>query len=274
MSTHSTTGRTAAAAAHDAPAPTSAPIRSIAPARRTLDQLADKLTHRADVFEHAHDPRCVFTRAYAGLTRRLADSLGNGGFEDPDWVASLSVALADPYLRALDQPGVNPGGSAWPAILDALEREDTSVEAAMTLGLTTLLVQDLPITLCKVGLYSAEGTSRIADYHALNDILGPAIEDISQVICARYAHRPLGGAQNDTVHMAILTNQGIRIARSTAWYNAQRLLESNLTRSTHAALRRWPRVVLGELRQPRRWPERVRAHGARLVSRLTRRWPD
>lgn len=273
MSILSTTGRATAALVHDPLAATSLPPRSIAPARRTLDQLADKLTHRADVFEHAHDPRCVFTRTYAGLTRRLADSLGNGGFEDPDWVASLSVALAEPYLRALDQPGASPSGNAWHAILDAQERADTSVAEAITLGMTTLLVQDLPNTLCKVGLHTADGKSRIADYHALNDILGPAMEDITHSVGERYAHRPLGTGHPHAVHMAILTNQGIRIARSTAWYNAQRLLESNLKQATHAALRRWPRVVLDELRQPRRWPERVRVRGARLVSRLTRRWP-
>src|ERR1700742_3158321 len=76
-------------------------IRAAGGPRQALSQLAERLERRAAVFERAHDPRCVFARAYARLNRRLADAVLNAGFHDPDWVALLTLRFAEYYLDAL-----------------------------------------------------------------------------------------------------------------------------------------------------------------------------
>jgi hypothetical protein len=147
------------------------------------------------------------------------------------------------------------------------------VNEALLLGITTLFVHDLPLALCEVGLGTRTGKDRLADYHALSEIIAPAIEDIEHSITERYGSWLHVADHLNVVHAAVLTNQGMRIAHATAWYNAQRLQDAKLSLSARAAIRRWPRIMLDDLLHPRALSSHMMARGARLVSRLTRHWP-
>jgi len=247
-------------------------------ARRTLLHIADRLERRRDLFERAHDCRCVFSHAFASSTLRLANALPMLGLRDPDWVAELTLRMAEHYLRALEANTLRTlAHGAWASVFEADERSETTVREALVLGMTTHIVHDLPLALCEVGMYTQTGKSRLPDYHALSELAAPAVEDVAREIGQRYASwfGPIGTADRlDTFDEAILTNAGMRVARATAWYNAQRLLEPETEAHARAAIRRWPQVLLDELLRPPSWSLRRLARGARLVSALTRRWPQ
>jgi hypothetical protein len=249
-------------------------IRAAGGAHRALEQLAERLEQRANRMEAARDPACVFARAYAELCRRLADGLHKAGWSDPSWVALLTMRMAEQYLRALNEraAGTHANG-VWASNFEASDQRETSVREELVLGLTACLVHDLPLALCEAGMLAPNGESHLRDYHDINEVWGQAIEDIAAALTRRY--EPWLGAadQMPEAYASVLTNQGLRIARATAWYNAQRLQDPALAPRTRAALSRWSDITLYELLHPPVWSMRFVARGARLLSRVTRSFP-
>ena len=167
--------------------PISATVRALETPEQTIAAIGDDLAQRARAFESARDPRCVFAQAYARLSHELAGALPGAGFSDPEWVARLGGVFAGYYLRALhayDARALAPG--AWATVFHAAEHGRTSVIEDLVLGMTAHIVNDLPQALCDVGLRAPDGSSRIADYHRLNDVLGAAIGPIQDEISRRY----------------------------------------------------------------------------------------
>jgi hypothetical protein len=251
-----------------------AAIRAAGGPRQALSQLAERLERRATVFERAHDPRCVFARAYARLNRRLADAVLNAGFHDPEWVALLSLRFAEYYLEALrDRAAGNLTHGAWASVFEASEHRKTSLREELVLGMTTHVVHDLALALCDVGMTSPGGGSHIRDFNELNEVLGPAIEDIQLELVHRYD--PWLGALDHLLESYddILTNQGLRLARAAAWYNAERLLDPASQKAARAAMERAPEITVYELMHPPVASLRAVLRMGRKLSKLTRRWP-
>jgi hypothetical protein len=71
----------------------------------------------------------------------------------------------------------------------------------------------------------------------------------------------------------ILTNQGLRLARAAAWYNAERLLDPSSQKAARAAMERAPEITLYELMHPPMGSLRALLRAGRKFSTLTRRWP-
>jgi len=249
-------------------------IRAAGGARRAVEQLAERLEQRANRLELARDPACVFARAYSELCRRLADALHKEGWSDPEWVALLTLRMVEHYLRALNERAAGTlANGVWQSSFEASEQRATSVREELVLGLTTSLVHDLPLALCEVGMHAPSGASHLRDYHDINEAWGQAVEDISAALMRRY--EPWLGAadQMSESYATLLTNQGLRIARATAWYNAERLQDPAQAGSARAALSRWSEVTLYELLHPPVWSLRFVARGSRLLSRVSRRFP-
>lgn len=249
-------------------------IRAAGGPRQALSQLAERLERRADLFERAHDPRCVFARAYARLNRRLADAVLNAGFQDPEWVASLSLRFAEYYLNALrDRAAGSLTQGAWASVFEASEHRKTSLREELVLGMTTHVVHDLALALCDVGMTTNSGGSRIRDFNELNEVLGPAIEDIARELVRRYD--PWLGALDRLfeTYDDILTNQGLRLSRAAAWYNAERLLDPASQKAARAAMERAPEITLHELMHPPLGSLRAVLRVGRQFSNMTRRWP-
>jgi hypothetical protein len=161
----------------------------------------------------------------------------------------------------------------WASSFAASDQRETSVREELVLGLTASLVHDLPLALCEAGMLAPNGESHLRDYHDINEFWGQAVEDICAALTRRY--EPWLGAadQMPEGYASVLTNQGLRIARATAWYNAQRLQDPTLAPRARAALSRWSDITLYELLHPPVWSLRFVARGARLLSRVTRRFP-
>lgn len=240
-----------------------------------IEAIADDLEQRAHAFERARDPRCVFASAYARLSRVLARSFGDAGFADPVWVTRLADIFADYYVRALDaRDGGTLEPGAWSTVFEAGARGETSVLEDLVLGMTAHIVNDLPLALCDVGLTAQDGSSRVADYHRLNDVLASAIEEVQHEVAERYD--PWLGVLDRLFESydEILTRYGLRISRATAWYNAVRLHDPASRAETLVAIARSPEITQREILEPPHASLRFALRLARIAARSLRRYPS
>jgi hypothetical protein len=249
-------------------------IRRAGGPHRALEDLVDRLDKQADRLEEARDSSCVFARVLARMNHRLADGLLRSGWDDPEWVALLASRTADHYLNALRaRHAGQPTHSVWASLFEAAHKRQTSVAEELVLGLTAHFVHDLPQALVEVGMRTRSGESRLRDYHAINDPLGLAIEDIRLDLTRRYESWFAPADHIDVGFARILSNEGVRVARATAWYNAERLQQEQMRTGAQAAIRRWPLVTLYELLHPPVWSTRFASRRVRLMSRWARSWP-
>jgi Family of unknown function (DUF5995) len=134
-------------------------------------------------------------------------------------------------------------------------------------------VADLPHALVAVGLTTPAGESRIADFHAVNDILGHAIELIRRRVGRRYAHRLFALDRLGGMHAAVVTNFGIRMARAVAWYNAVRLQEPRIAALAALSIQKSAIAVVNEVASPPVWSVRMLLRIWRVFLSFFRRWP-
>jgi hypothetical protein len=239
-----------------------------------VDALASRLEACARKLEERKDSRCVFTYAYALMTRRIADELETAGLAEPDWVADVADAFSARYFLALD--AYDAGGDvppAWRAVFETLASRRTSVVEDLVFGVYAHIVRDLPHTLVDCGLTDREGRSRIADHHIVTAVVGRAIDEIQETVGARYGPYigPLDriGKRSDE----ILTDYGIRLSRGMAWYNALRLADASATTGAAASLERSTAAFVSHVMDPPFWSARAGLRALRWVASHFRRWP-
>jgi hypothetical protein len=240
-----------------------------------LEALARRFDDRARALEQAKDSRCVFTHAYALMTRRVAEELGTANLDDPDWVVGLAEAFGDRYFFALD--AYDRGGAelspAWRAVFETIGTKRTSVVEDLTFGVYAHIVRDLPHTLVEVGLVDDDGRSHLADHHRLTGIVGGTTDAIQDAVSRRYAPYVrfldrLGNRQDE-----ILTDYGIRLSRGMAWYNALRLADPQTAEAATASIERSTLVFVDQVMNPPVWSLRKALRILRRLVAHLRRWP-
>ena len=239
-----------------------------------LEALAARLDARRVDLEQARDSRCVFTCAYVLITRRLSRGLAGAGYADPEWLVELAEAFAGLYFDALDaSKDGRSAGDAWDAVFDAIDRQHSSVLEDLVFSMTAHIVHDLPEALDRVGRVGAAG-SHVHDFHAVNRTMAEGINEIETAISKRYAPwvrqlDHLGGT-----YSRILSSYGIRMARSIAWYNADRLADPASRENARASTVRNVKEFLDQVLYPPAWSARTALRGGRFVVGLFRRWPS
>jgi hypothetical protein len=239
-----------------------------------LEQVAGRLEERARRLEAQRDSRCVFTCAYALMTRRIAAELPKSDVRDPDWVIALAHDFAARYeaaLTAWDEKTSLPAG--WQVVFSTICARRTSVIEDLIFAMASHIMRDLPHALLATGLTGADGSSRIADYHIVNRIMGDSIDDIQLIVSKRYGHYVrwldhVGGGYDE-----ILTNYGVRLSRGMAWYNALRLADPASARAAAESIERSPGVFVHEVMNPPLVSIRLALRAARFIVALLRRWP-
>ena len=239
-----------------------------------LDALAVRIEVCARSLEERKDSRCVFTTAYALMTRRIADELETAGLAEPDWVADVAEAFSARYFLALE--AYDGGGDvppAWRAVFETLGSRQTSVVEDLVFGVYAHIVRDLPHTLVDCGLTDREGRSRIRDHHIVTAVVGRAIDEIQDAVGIRYGPyiRPLDriGKRYDE----ILTDYGVRLSRGMAWYNALRLADPSSANVVAASLERSTAVFVNHVMDPPFWSGRAGLRALRWLASHFRRWP-
>jgi hypothetical protein len=242
--------------------------------RERLAALEARLDELALAYEARRDSRCVFTHAYAFMTRRLREELPGAELADPDWIVALAEAFGALYVGAVtawddDRASVPPG---WRSVFETICPKRTSPVEDLVFAMGAHIIRDLPHALVQVGVTDPQGRSRIGDFHAINRIMGDTVDDMQSEIGERYAHYlrwldRVGRAEDE-----LLSNYGIHVSRGMAWYNATRLLDPSSSDRAAASIDKSPGDFVAEvMRQPllrlfrllvhslRRWPAAQRA---------------
>jgi hypothetical protein len=216
----------------------------------------------------------VFTSAYALMTRRIAVELETAGLAEPQWVADVAEAFAARYFLALE--AYERGGDvppAWRAVFDTLTTRQTSVVEDLVFGVYAHIVRDLPHTLVASGLADVDGHSRIRDHHIVTAIVGRAINEIQDVVSARYGPYIHVLDRIGKRYDEILTDYGIRLSRGMAWYNALRLADPSSADAAAAAMERSTAVFVDQVMNPPLWSGRAALRFLRWLAAHFRRWP-
>ena len=239
--------------------------------RERLGAVVEDLRERADALEARRDGRCVFTRTYARMTARLAACLEDGRIDDPDWVTTLAEAFAARYVAALDGKA---DSRAWAEVFAAItgRRPRTSVIEDLVFALTAHIVRDLPYALQDAD-FLAPGRSRVHDFHAVNAIMGEALEDIQADIAERYAPTVKVLDRLSKRYDEILTNYGVRMSRGMAWYNAMRLSDAASRDDAARSIEESPIVFMRQVLSPRLWITGLAFRTMRIAVSFRRRWP-
>jgi hypothetical protein len=239
-----------------------------------LEAVATRLDAHARALEAREDSRCVFTHAYALMTRRIVAELPAGELDDAAWVVGLAETFAGRYFHALD--AYDSGAEvppAWTAVFTTICGRRTSVLEDLVFGVYAHIVRDLPHALVEVGLADRAGRSRIRDHHILTAIVASTIEDVQEEVAARYGPYVRSLDRIGKRYDEILTGYGIRLSRGMAWYNAMRLDDPRSADAAAAAVERSPRVFIDEVMNPPIWSLRVGLRASRWIVAHLRRWP-
>ncbi|MGW0751391.1 DUF5995 family protein [Streptomyces sp. NPDC002587] len=258
--------------------------------------VAAELAARVTRYETQRDHRAVFAYTYFRLTSDLAAGLrtNNLSFTAPDWVADLSVSLAEAYFTAMDAVDTwlglvpdarsRPGGEVLSADLpETVPRPWRDVYAASTVRHSYVLEEvlfsmmahmsyDLPLALSTLATH-ADVHHRIADFHRMNDLLASSIDVVQDEIAARYCRR-LHSLDRVFIHDdELFTSYGIRVARGMAWFNCDRLLDPDARAEAMGSISRSTAAFIAEFRSPDDWRRR---HAFRILRALVpsrRQWP-
>ena len=239
-----------------------------------LEALAARLDERRIALERSKDSRCVFTCAYVLITRRLARELPHANYRDAEWIVELAEAFAGRYFDALDASAAGlPAGEAWDSVFDAIDRRHSSVLEDLVFSMTAHIVHDLPAALDEVGCEGIDG-SHIGDFHAVNQTMAEAIDEIETVIAKRYAPWVRQLDHLGRPYSRILSSYGIRMARGLAWYNADRLADPSCRADARASTARSVKTFVDDVLHPPAWTARTALRFGRFVVGLFRRWPS
>jgi hypothetical protein len=239
-----------------------------------LEALAASLAGRARRLEQRRDSRCVFTHAYALMTRRLAAEVSTSTLTEPAWVVALAETFAARYAAALDawDAGEEPA-PAWREVFEAIGSRRTSVLEDLVLAMAAHIMRDLPHSLLDAGLEAPDGSSRIGDFHAVNDVLGKAVDEIQDEVGRRYARYFRSLDRIGRGYDEILTNYGVRVSRGLAWYNARRLADPRSSEDAASSIERSPIVFAHGVMNPPLRSLRVLLRALRWCLGYLRRWP-
>jgi hypothetical protein len=239
--------------------------------RERLGAVVEELRRRADALEAQRDGRCVFTRTYARMTLRLAACLEDGRIGDPDWVTTLAEAFAARYVSALEGRS---GSRAWTEVFAAItgSRPRTSVIEDLVFAMAAHIIRDLPYALQDAD-FLAPGASRVHDFHAVNAIMGEALEEIQTDIAHRYAPGLKVIDRLSKRYDEILTDYGVRMSRGMAWYNAMRLSDPASREDAARSIENSPVIFMNRVLSPKLWLTGVVFRTMRVVSSFGRRWP-
>ncbi|MBM7808047.1 hypothetical protein JOD57_003884 [Geodermatophilus bullaregiensis] len=261
------------------------------PAQAKVTAVADRLESYLYRYDAERDHRAPFAYVYLRLTRTLAAALAEGqpAFNDPDWVADLSVALAERYFSAMDglesclatarphrpaHPGDLPHSvpQPWRDVYAASSTPRSYVLEDVLFSMMAHMSYDLPLALLDLR-GRQHGGSRIADFHRMNDVLAASIDAVQSGLATRYWRALAGLDHLFTQQDELLSNYGIRVVRGMAWYNADRLKDPLGSADAQGSIERSTAGLIAQIRAPGDPKLRVALRVARWLIPARRTWP-
>lgn len=183
------------------------------------DQLSCLETH----FRSAHDRRAVFLSVYALTTRRIAEAVDAGFFEDNSWVAEYQTRFANYYRQALldyENGHRDRVPRAWLAAFDSASSGQTLILQDALLGMNAHINFDLAYAVRDVQL-GPDRARRYRDHTRINDVLLRIMDEVQAALGELYGP---GMAELDHAFGHVdeeIFGGGIVMARQLAWQHAE-----------------------------------------------------
>jgi hypothetical protein len=193
-----------------------------------IQEALDRMDSLLLAWDGRRDYRSVFARSYRTITARMKEAVERREFEDNDWMEALDVQFAQEYFDAVEAYETGQGSlpACWRLSFDLAVRKRTTVAQDLLLGMNAHIVHDLAIALSKVGLGPAEREARRRDHDRVNEVLAGMIDAVQEDLGRRYS-LILRYLDRFTGHDdELLTDRGIRAARSDAWRFAIELADA------------------------------------------------
>jgi hypothetical protein len=185
---------------------------------RIADQTASSCSHNA-----------VFARAYVRMTQLYGYTRAIPGYyQDVQYFNHVDAVFARYYTTAYyDWASGNRAGvpKAWLTALDAAQNKRVSGTGDLLLGMNAHINRDLPYVMAAVGLVAPDGSSRKADYDAVEAWLYEATAPLIAEFSARF-----DPSMDDTSDPFGIGNaalfQMVSLWRENAWRNAEALVSA------------------------------------------------
>ena len=185
---------------------------------RIADETAKSCSHDA-----------VFARAYLRMTQTYGWSRDIPGYyEDVPFANHQDAVFARYYTdayyayRSGDRASVP---EAWRIAFDASRDQRVSATGSLLLGMNAHINRDLPFVLAAVGQVAPDGSSRKADYDAVEQWLHTATKPMLAEIASRFD--PTADDADDPLGLSYLTLfQVVSAQREAAWRIAEALVSA------------------------------------------------
>jgi hypothetical protein len=166
------------------------------------------------IAQSSTDARGYFAAMYARVTRRIADAIDAGRFDDGERMDQFASAFADYYVLALR--GEVDAPRCWTAAWDVAGNKKLLIVQHLLLGINAHVNHDLALAVVEVAGSRGEIGSIRPDFNAVNDVLAETYDDLLADLgrVSRWATRAssLGGGD--------AFNFSLRMAREQAWRSA------------------------------------------------------
>lgn len=186
---------------------------------QSIEDVMAGLSMLEQAFVERRDRRGVFVSAYIQITGELIQRIGDGRFDDDEWLSSYVVAFAELYRHALatyEQGDLEAVPKPWRAAFDAALDGSSVIIQDLILGINAHINHDLPLALLRVSI-DPDRPSRYRDHTSVNDALQAATnivqERLSEIYAPALGFLDLAGGEADEV----LTNFSFAKARDNAW---------------------------------------------------------
>ncbi|RZI91997.1 MAG: hypothetical protein EOO67_09520 [Microbacterium sp.] len=185
---------------------------------RIADQTAASCSHNA-----------IFARAYVRMTQLYGHTRAIPGYyQDVPYFNHVDAVFARYYTDAYYawQSGNRAAvPQAWLLALDAAQAKKVSGSGDLLLGMNAHINRDLPFVMAAVGLVGPDGSSRKADYDAVEAWLYEATAPLIAEFAARF-----DPSIDDTADPLGIGNAGlfqmVSLWRENAWRNAEALVSA------------------------------------------------
>jgi hypothetical protein len=239
-----------------------------------LQAIVDRLRECQHRFERARDSRAIFSYIYATITHDVDHQMERLGLVDPGWIVTLAEAFADRYFAAIDafETG-QPVSPAWRAVFEALDGRSSVLEDAV-FPMTVHIVHDLPLALIDVGFGSRSSGRHLHDFDRINKVMETSMDKIRRGVTRRYSPGLRFLDRMERHYDVVLSDYGIRMSRSQAWYDALRLCDPTSREPALRSLEERPIELVRSVRHPAdSWIGPLLSL-LRGFARLFRRWPE
>jgi hypothetical protein len=248
--------------------------RAVANLHSRLRELVARLDELRDGFDRRQDSRAIFTYVYSTMTAALDAELDALDLHDPDWIVALADGFAGLYFEALrqDDAGQLPEDSAWRVVFDTLRRRTSVLEEAVY-PMTAHIVHDLPLALLDAEFDKPDPMANLSDFDQINRVMQGAMDRIRRKVTRRYSYWVRFLDRMERRYDLVLSDYGIRMSRSEAWYDALRLRDPACREAALESLERRPAHLVRAVQQPGSSLLGVVLAFLRWLAALLRRWP-